>query len=270
MKISAILDKQKRNKYFSIASKKAIYLLRQPRETIPVFVFGRQRSGTTMLMNAFHLHRDIEIFDENRNSRAFRNHRIRSFEVVEELVQQSRFTFVCFKPIADSHLATEFIARFPQGCFIWIYRDYRDVANSALKKFPHATRAIRIVCTGQTGGGWFQEGVSTESAEIVREIYSPHLSEFDLLCLAWWVRNRIFIEQKLYSVPNLILTKYEDIATKPNEFFNHLFEFSGLRPDSSIYRFIHPDSISKNVYPEITPAVRTLCEGLMTELNRFA
>ncbi|MDY6839533.1 MAG: sulfotransferase [Thermodesulfobacteriota bacterium] len=267
MRLTALLDKEKQAKYLSIIKKKITHSTTQPVPTVPVFVFGQQRSGTSMLMFSFHFHPDTEVFDESSNNKAFLGHRIRSFKAIEELVRHSRFPFACFKPLADSHLIREFILQSPEGRFIWMYRDFRDVANSYLRRFTNPTRAIRIVCNNHTGGGWFQEGISMETAEELRRFTSPGLSEFDFACLAWWARNRIFLENDLHSQPNIVLLKYEDIVSNPEGSFSSLFRFVGLQPFEKCYKHIHRKSIAKNRYEGITPAVRELCEDLLKRLD---
>ena len=269
MKIKSFFDKQKRGKLFSAVIKDITHVLSPPVETVPVFLFGKQRSGTTMLMYIFHLHPDTKVHEESSNSKAYSDYRIRSLERLEKMIQASKFSHTCFQPLADSHLIKKFIDRFPKGRFIWIYRGYQDVANSHLKRFAHATRAIKIVCNNQTGGGWFKEGVSKGSAKILREIHASYqLGEYDYACLAWWTRNRIFIEKKLKGSPNLIPLRYEDIVTEPDRTLSALFEFVGLRNSKCVYKYVHQRSIKKNAYPSLVPIVRELCEDLQTELNK--
>lgn len=270
MKFTDFFDERKRSFYSSTIKKRTIGLFSKPIETKPIFLFGKQRSGTTMLMFVFHLRPDTEVFDEHGNNEAFLDFRIRDFETLKRLICKSKARFACFKPICDSHLIADFVAHFPGGRFVWIYRDYRDVANSSLRKFRNPNCQIKMVCKGENGGGWLQDGVSTETAEILRSLYSPRLSEFDFACMVWWARNKIFTESNLADLQNLVLVKYEDMVTEPEETFRSLFSFLGMRYHYPAIRYIHRKSVSKHSYPEINPTVRKLCEDLMVELNNFA
>lgn len=267
MKISTLFSEQKRNKHYSMLIKRVKNIINKPKESIPVFIFGKQRSGTTMLMNVFHLHPDIEVFDERRKSKAFFKFRIRDFRIIQNLVNKSRFEFICFKPVVDSHLIKNFISHFPDGKFIWMYRDYKDNANSAIRKFPHATLAIKQICRNEESNHWIQEGITQNTATILRDIYSDQFSEFDFACLIWWIRNRIVIEQNLVTIPNLKIIKYEDIVSNSNEDFNKLFHFIGMKTYNKVYSFVHTKSISKNSYPNLSTSVENLCDDLYEKLN---
>ncbi len=270
MKIKKLLNKQFRAKHFSRLSKRTKRIFAKPVNSTPVFLFGKQRSGTTMLMLSFELHPDTEVFDEAQKSMVYLDCRIRSFDIIQSLIKKSKAPFICFKPISDSHLISEFINLFPEGRFIWVYRDYRDVANSSLRRFNHAVHAIKLVCKDQKGGGWFQEGISTETAAILKELNFTEFSEFDWACLVWWVRNRIFIEQKLEQAPNLMTIRYEYLVTCPDETFSKLFKFIGMKDNKDSIRYIHNASIARNIYPELDPSVQKLCTSLMDKLDEVA
>jgi hypothetical protein len=230
-------------------------------------VMGKQRSGTTMLMRAFHRHADLLVYDEHPNSAAFFDYRIRSLATVKELLDRARFPAVSFKAICDSHLINDFNREFPSGRFLWCYRDYRDVANSNLRKFPYATRAIHLVCTNQSGGGWFQEGLSAGVSTILKKVYRPDLSDFDLACLVWWARNRIIVDSGLIGHSNVTIVKYEPLVSRPTLLLEWLFARIDIPYHSRVTRRIHPLSIGRHPAPETDKNVRELCEELMVQLD---
>src|SRR5262245_15873686 len=98
----------------------------------PVLIAGLQRSGTTMLMNIFHLHPDTEVFDEARSSRTFQDFRIRSLGTVREVIDDSHYRFPCFKVIADSHVLPSILHALPNAKALWMYREYGPNAASRL------------------------------------------------------------------------------------------------------------------------------------------
>jgi len=153
MTLAAIRDREKWERHFAMIRKRVTSPFRRSRKSIPIFVMGKQRSGTTMLMHTFHRHPGMLVFDEHRSNEAFVNYQIRSIDRIRNLTEKARFAAVCFKPICDCHRIKELYSNFPSGRFIWIYRDYADAANSSLRKFAEPTRAIRLACTGQPGGG---------------------------------------------------------------------------------------------------------------------
>lgn len=267
MRIANILDKEKRERAISRARKRVARVFARRSSSVPVFVFGKQRSGTTMMMNVFHARRDTEVFDERAASRAFIDYRIRSFDVLARLVERSKAPFVCFKPLADSHLIHEFVKRFPEAKMLWVYRNYVDSAMSSVKKWPNGRRAIRLVCTGQSGGGWFQEGVSDDVAQTLREVYAPELTELDLSCLVWWARNRLVMELELMELPNVMIVRYEDLVTDSSRAFGALFKFVGMvLDDRAVGNVVRKRTVDRG-HVEVNTRVRELCDSLLDRLD---
>lgn len=267
MRLLNLLDRGKRARGLSIVRKAVGRAFKRPVPSVPVFVFGKQRSGTTMMMDVFHARRDTEVFDERAASRAFVDYRIRGFDVVARLVERSKAPFVCFKPLADSHQSHEFAIRFPEARLLWIYRDYVDSALSGMKKWPDGRRAIRLVSTGQSGGGWFQEGVSKETTEVLRRVYSADLTELDLACLVWWARNRLILELELMSLPSLLIVRYEDLIRKPREAFEEVFEFIGMSYYEAAVSGVVRNNNGSRKREGLSPSVERLCDDLLSRLD---
>ena len=255
-------SKEVRARYASILIKKFLASFKKHNESKPLFIAGWQRSGTTMLMNVFHLHPSIDVYDEKYDSKVFSDFRVRNLQTLEASLQQSRFPFACYKIICDSHILHSFIEIFPDANIIWLYRDAKDNAASLLKKFPHATRAIRLVAEDQPGGGWFAEGVSLAIAQKIRDLPLKDLSELDFACLAWWVRNSLYFEQGLDCVPNVRVLQYEKLVQQPRIVMNKLFEWFGLRWSEKSFRFIHARSVAKPNLPGLHPKIEVLCNEL--------
>lgn len=220
-----------------------------------------------MLMYAFHRHPDVLVFDEHKSSKAFQDYRIRSNDEVRNLLGESRFPTVCFKPICDSHRIGDLLGAFPDCQIIWIYRDFGDVSNSTLRKFDAPTRAIRLICTNQTGGGWLAEGVSPTMSEVLQSIYRPSLSDFDLVSLVWWVRNQILIENGLLSHPGVTIVKYETLVSQPTVMLKWLFGRIGVEYKMCVTRNISTRSIRRNPVPEMDTSVQELCTAALTTLD---
>ena len=265
----SIFDAQKRGRLAAKVGKTFRQTFSAPVDTTPVFVLGIQRSGTTMLMFAFHLHPEIAVYDESRESKAFFDFQLRSMETTEKLIHASPFPVACFKPLADSHLTIQLLQRFPSARCIWALREYRDVANSFLRKFPHATKAIRLVCSGQEGGGWFQEGVSEETGRILRNLPWQNFSDYDFACLVWWTRNRLFFEQNLDKETRVLLLRYEKLVTAPEESLPAVTNFIGIPFSTQMTRYIHARSISRHSPPKLNCFVQKLCDELSASFDRI-
>ncbi len=267
MKLAGLKDTDRLERYFSRQRKSLSQVFRRSCGSKPIFVLGMQRSGTTMLMYAFHRHPQTLVFDEHRSNRVYKDHRLRSFDIVQSFIDKAKFPAVCFKPICDSHLVKVMNDAFPNAHFIWAYRDYKDVANSSMRKFDTPTRAVRLVCTGQPGGGWFAEGVSPSVAAGLRGTYRADLTDFDLACLSWWARNQIIVESGLINEANVTLVQYEALVSQPEIVLKWLFDRLGLDFWERVASKITPKSIGRHPAPEMDNGVRQLCSTGLTTLD---
>lgn len=267
MKLSAVANRKGWERRLAVARKQIMQPVRRPCTSTPVFVLGKQRSGTSMLMFVFHRHPDTLVFDEHKGNAAFNRYRLRGTDDIRRVVEKSRYPFVCFKPISDSHQILKLFQAFPDGHFIWLYRDYRDTANSSLRKFAGATRAIRLVCTGQQGGGWFQDGISPPVEKVLRDVYRPDLPDFDLACLVWWARNQIIFESGLIGLPNVTITKYEALVSQPSSAVAWLCGRIGMPYRDRIVKTVSARSISRHRAPDLDASVQQLCDESLEALD---
>jgi hypothetical protein len=241
-------------------AKKLFGFTRHAHFKAPLLIAGFQRSGTTMLMNVLHLHPDTEVFDEARDSPSFVDFRIRSTGAVRQAIDASRYRFPCFKIIADSHLLSVILREIPDSAVIWMYREPGPNAASRLAKFRRPTAAIRAVCDGQPGGGWFAEGVS---AVLDRASFS----EWDYACLAWWARNRLFFDLNLADEPRVRLLRYESLVSEPERTMRSVYEWAGMKWSGPSVRFVHARSAAKPDLPVLDSQVASRCRELLHRLD---
>ncbi len=255
-----------------LARKKIGFRRRRPavgQKTVAL-ILGCQRSGTTMVQRTLDRLMDVDKFEEH-DQRAFRDCRIVGREVRNALIERSTAQCVLFKPICDSHLALDLFADHPESKVIWIYRDYRDVANSSIAYWgDQAKLFIEDLLDG--GGDW---GVSQWNREKVTEAClrelgqacSEGLTPHGGCALFWWMRNDLFFTQSLQSHPDVLLVRYEDAVERPNEEFERMCRFLGLRFDSAIVARVFATSVRKREFPAIGARIRDLCQGLLDRLD---
>lgn len=263
MKLRSFLNSERRAVGFSRLKK--AFRRKCVNSAIPLMLFGAQRSGTSLLMDVLQLHRDTQVFTEVSNSAIYSDFRLRGVEVVSKAIRDASAPVVCLKPISDSHIARNYIDSFPNGKYAWIVRNYLDVAASSIKKWPSGSRAVRIVCAGGVGGGWFQEGVSAKTGAIMRSLDQGALTEFDYACLVWWARNRLYCEQELAKLKNVVVISYERLLDGDLERF---FHFAGLSFDQKYARYIKRPT-PRTSHPPVSPIVAELCVELQNELEQF-
>lgn len=241
-------------------------------ETRPVFVFGSQRSGTKMLLRTFDRSMDTWVYPEY-NRRAFdSDYRVRSFDRLEELVERCRAPTVVFKPICDSHLGDRFLDRFDGSGAraLWIYRDYRDVVNSSVRKWgDHFAEVMRLIAEGRGEEvGWRAERLSEERISEIRRWSREGLSAEDGAAVFWYVRNRFFFDLDLEGDARVSLVRYEDLVRDPESYLPGVFGFVGIRFELEFSDRIHAGSVGRNEEPALAPPVRSACEALRSKLDR--
>jgi len=249
-------------------SKKLLGFARGRPGKSPVLIVGMQRSGTTMLMNIFHLHPDADVFDEARSSTTFQDYRIRSLEVLRQSIDDSHYRFPCFKVIADSHILPSILRGLSKPKVLWMYREPGPNAASRLKKWgAQGTAAIRKVCAAEPGGGWFAEGVSDSMAQTLRGLDRSRFSDFDYACLAWWARNQLYFELGLDGDPAVRLLRYETLVAEPQPTMRALFAWLGMEWSEPSLRFVHARSARRPDLPTLDPQVESLCNDLLQRLD---
>lgn len=270
MQFSSLQNPERRRKHLSRWTKKLRRLFAGPVESTPVFVVGKQRSGTTMLMIVLELHPDTEIYDEAHDSAAFDRYCLRPDARIQKLVERSRAPFVCFKPLMDSHRVPELLTTFPNGRVVWMARDPRDVANSTLRKFAGSNDRVRAFCEGREPDNGIAREVSAPTLERLRELYRPDLSEFDVACLEWWIRNRIVVDQGLDEDPRVRFVRYERLVESGAAGVHAIFDFLGLRPNAGATAHVHARSVGRHPAPPIDSAVGEACDELLAHLGELA
>ena len=272
MHISSIFELEKYRRAAARGKKKIKWMFKSPKKSIPVFVLGSQRSGTTIFMDVLEANDDTEVFQE-WDKRVFAGCRIKNIDIVGEAIKRSRAPFVCFKPICDSHLVEQYVRAYPDLRIIWLCRDYMDVANSSIRLFETPDKAIREIIEGKKTEGWFYEGISPETLRILRSIYLPGMSKFEMACLVWWARNRVFFELDV-AQDELFVVKYENLVTDPARTFSDIRKFTGLSVNEDSMSLLHSSSVKKHQYQDIHDSIRMLCDDLMARyveiINRQA
>jgi hypothetical protein len=247
--------------------KKLLGFTRITPEKTPVLIVGLQRSGTTMLMDVFHLHPETEVFDEARESRSFFDFRIRNVQTIRQVIDQSRYRFPCFKIIADSHILPSILAELPNPKVLWMYREPAPNAASRLAKFRDGTVSIRALCANLPQGGWFAEGLSRAVARRLLELDRSRFTDFDYACLVWWARNQLYFEMDLASDPRVRLLRYETLVSQPEPIMRMLCDWTGMEWSKHSMRFVHARSVRKPNVPRMDPQVESLCDDLRKRLD---
>ena len=239
-------------------------------QAVPVFIFGEMRSGTNMLTDCLDRSWRTDVFNES-DADAFYRYALRDNAIVQRLIKKSKATHVIFKSLADSARANELLQLLPNAKAIWIYRNYEDVVNSAVRKWTEHNKYLYYILHEPERAAWRARNLPSNLISIISEHYERGLSEVSARALIWYVRNQLLFEQELGSRHNICLIRYEELAKNPASEFKRIFKFLEIPLKESHYRQVSTRSIGRDEPPVIDKAVRTLCEALTVELdNRLA
>lgn len=232
---------------------------------LPIFVFGMQRSGTTMLADIFRKSNEIETYHEN-DEEAFDAYRLRSRPHIETLIDRSPAHTVVFKPIMDSQHALHILNRHPGARAIWIFRDYVDVVNSALRNWKEHYKQLDYILHDRKTANWRVEKMTEENIALVRRFYDKKISDASSSALFWYLRNDLFFQQNLHHDDRVILVKYENIVSNPKTDVRRLFDFLGVTYYDKVVQGIHAKSIKKNRAENIDPEIEAMCDAMLERL----
>lgn len=248
------------------------YLLQKSRRLdarpAPLFIVGCQRSGTNMLLDVLGRSLETWIYSAN-NPRAFDNRRIKPAAELRPLLQTARCRWLVFKPLSDSQNIDRLLVDHPDGKAIWIFRQYQDVANSAVRSWDKWQLAhIRRVATQADWHHWMVDRMRRERRQLVKRHYHDAMSLHSASALKWYLRNQIYFDYGLDEQPGrVLLVKYEHLVRNPVRAFNALFNFLELRFAPTLVSKVYHTSINKEPFPSIDQGVARLCDTLMMKLD---
>jgi hypothetical protein len=194
--------------------------------------------------------------------------RFRSKEEINALLAASPKEVVVFKPLMESQYASELMDR-QAAKGIWIYRNYLDVADSAVARWGDSQKKVidRIAADDWGSLGWRIERMSRHTIHQLKKIWRPDLSTHEGACLFWWTRNRLFLEQNLFEKPRLMLLNYESMVSDPVQEFKRLFRFLDVPFEPGYVHGIHASSVNKKTSPPIREEVLELCRRCLQDLD---
>jgi hypothetical protein len=166
------------------------------------------------------------------------------------------------KALCESDQISELLEEFSPARAIWVLRHYDDVANSMNVSFPRQIEFMRHLKVDRTIGGWRTRGMSDSTYEIVQAQMETEMTAATAAALQWFMRNRLFFDQKLEKRSDVLLVSYENLVQAPEATFQGITEFIGIRFIGRMTAKVHARSVKRRPTPEISNGTRMICEGL--------
>jgi hypothetical protein len=268
----SMLSEKSRRKFF-VGLKRLLQLMMPgARDPKLLFIFGCQRSGTTLLSRIFE--RDWfarsfrEVSSVNRDEEKYRI-RLKALPEVKEIIEQRPARLTVIKPLVESQRAIELLEFFPGSKALWIYRNYRDVAASNIARFglQNGIDDVSQLLTAATDN-WRSEFVPRDVYETLEKYFSKSMNPYDAAVLFWYARNSLYFELGLHKNPDVMLCRYESLVQKPEVVVPAIYGFVNAPfPGPSIIRQIHSRSVKKGHSIELSPRIVALADGMLDRLN---
>ena len=230
-----------------------------------VFVAGMQRSGTNLLMDVLDASLATQVFHET-DPRAFDRYEMRDLAVIRQLAQASPAPVFVIKALCELDRVRALMDTFSPAKTLWMVRDWRDSASSAVKSFGNFVPQWKRLAHGDADD-WRGRGMSPATRELLAALYHPEASEAEGAAIMWFYRNVLFFEQLLAADPRVRLVFYEDLVQHPAREVAALYDFLGLPVSAGIAERIHARSVRHRASADISPAVTTLCDELLARFR---
>lgn len=193
--------------------------------------------------------------------------RLRPRSEVNELLHRLKAPLIVIKPIVESQWAPELLAEVAESRVIWMYRGFRDVVQSNVKKFRSQIEGLRIAVEGEPSS-WRNERLSLETQQLQKRMYHPGMSRENAAAVGWYARNSLFFQLGLHHRPDVHLVKYEELASQPQPIIAEVYSFLLLPPPGrEIWREVDSSSIGRGTNVHIDPWLADNCEELQMRMD---
>jgi hypothetical protein len=243
------------------------------------FIFGCQRSGTTLMQQIFDRDFGTKVYGEfdakiygeyseaNRSANG-KHFRLKPLEEVKAVIDRDRARLIVAKPIVETQNALELLAYFPGSKALFMYRNYAAVASSNLKRFGRMNGVNNLwpIVNGARPN-WRAEGVPQEIRAMVAARFQETMNPHDAAALFWYVRNRFFFDLGLDQHPSVMPLRYEDLVRNPADVMARVYRFLGKEWRPAGATLVHGASSGGGKDVELSADVDRLCRDLLVRLD---
>lgn len=244
-------------------------ILKPSKTTKIVFIFGCQRSGTTIIQKLVGLNPNVKFYGEGDppyfyNSDSDKHHRIRSNNDINYFLKKETSPFIIIKPLYESHSAHKLVSDHTNSKGIWVFRNYLDVIDSHIHYYKqNANDYIRPLFT-ENKDNWINEFIPESTKQFIKQFSLDELSDADAYGLFWIVRNSIF--QSSAQNKNILLINYENLVKEPTKEITKIYRFIGLPFKKYYSKLIRSNAVSKKVSFELNPKIEEKCKKIYDNL----
>lgn len=251
-----------------------IFLITRPNQQ-QLLIIGCQRSGTSLISRVFARDFNVSVYRESsRLSSKDQTHqgkyklRLNASSELETTLSKNRAPITVYKPLVETQNIIDLFNLFPNSKALWMYRHYKDVTNSLLRKFSTnvGIRNLRGI-VNNSQGNWYSEKVSDSLRLTVEKYFSEQMDPKDAAALFWFVRNQLFYELNLENNSRVLMCRYEDLASQPALVMHQIYCFLDADFNEKNIWEVNVNSVFKGKSIELSTEIEELCDGLLKRLN---
>ena len=237
-----------------------------------LFIIGCQRSGTTLMTRILHRDWNAKVYFEDSPlsvQAGDEKLRLKPFQVIKPMIERQPFPLIVLKPLVETQNAVQLLEYFPASRAIWMYRHYKDVAASSVRRFglENGIKDLRYLVEKQTHD-WRAERVPDSVRDTVLSYFSDTMSPYDAAALFWFVRNSLFFELGLDCHPNVLVCQYDELINHPKQTMESIYAFVHRSyPGDHILKMIENSSLGKGRQIVLSKEIESLCKELWGRLE---
>ncbi len=237
-----------------------------------LFIVGCQRSGTTLMYQMFERDLNAKVYGEfsKLSSHDLKNKiRLNSLDLVKNVIDRDRYPLIVLKPLVETQNTLQLLNFFEDSKALWMYRHYKDVVASNLKKFGIRSGINDLQpIVANDRQNWRVENMSDNVRSTILKHFSEDMNPYDAAALFWFVRNSLFFELQLDTNPNVKICRYKDLVTNPTTIMEEIYKFLEQDfPGNKIVKSVHHSSIGKGKNVTLSTEIDHLCQELWNKLN---
>lgn len=242
-------------------------ILKKKGMAIPVYVFGVQRSGTTMMIHCFNQLPDAEVLGEK--SKATVNIKLKSNDEIRAIINDSKHDFVVFKPLMESAKAPELLSLKSGSKALWVFRKVEDRASSAVERFgDHNLEVLTAISKGEMMDSWQAEGLTEENLKMIKSFDWSTVSPEDAAAVFWYIRNSLYFDLGFDKRKDIMPVAYEELVQRPEETLKRVCKFVGCEYVSGMAEIIHGKSLGKGG-DSLDKRVSDMCHPMYDRLDKM-
>jgi hypothetical protein len=123
------------------------------------------------------------------------------------------------------------------------------------------------IVAGRGDWGWRQEGISDECRREISGLCREDMTAWDATAVFWYMRNRIYFDQKLDRRADILPVWYEALVTEPAAQFRRFCDCLGVTFRPEVVATVFSSSIGRATCPVSDPDITERCDATSARLD---